>query len=32
MGCRATAMHAISSIPAVIAASPGVLDLADLGS
>jgi hypothetical protein len=31
MGCRATAMHAISSIPAVIAAPPGVVDLADLG-
>jgi hypothetical protein len=31
MGCRATAMHAISNIPAVLAAAPGVLDLADLG-
>jgi hypothetical protein len=31
MGCRATAMHAIHSIPAVLAAPPGILDLADLG-
>ena len=30
MGCRATAMHAIHSIPAVRAAAPGLLDLADL--
>jgi hypothetical protein len=28
MGCRATAMHAIHSIPAVVAAPAGVLDLA----
>jgi hypothetical protein len=31
MGCRATAMHAIHSIPALLAAPPGILDLADLG-
>lgn len=29
-GCLATAMHAVSAIPAVRAAEPGVLDLADL--
>jgi hypothetical protein len=32
MGCRATAMHAVHSIPAVLAAEPGLLDLADLGA
>jgi hypothetical protein len=32
MGRRATAMHAISSIPAAIAAAPGLIDLADLGA
>lgn len=32
MGCRATAMHAVHSIPAVLAAAPGLLDLADLGA
>jgi hypothetical protein len=30
MGCLATAMHAVHVIPAVRAARPGVLDLADL--
>ena len=30
MGCLATAMHAVNAIPAVRAARPGVLDLADL--
>jgi hypothetical protein len=30
MGCRATAMHAVHSIPAVLAAPPGLLDLAGL--
>lgn len=30
MGCRATAMHALSRIPDVLAAPPGLLDLADL--
>jgi hypothetical protein len=32
MGCWATAMHAVHAIPAVIAAPPGVLDLAAFGS
>jgi hypothetical protein len=32
MGCLATAMHAIHAIPAVRAAAPGVLDLADVPS
>ncbi len=30
MGCLATAMHAVHAIPAVRAAGPGVLDLADV--
>jgi hypothetical protein len=30
MGCLATAMHAVHAIPAVRAAPPGVLDLADV--
>jgi hypothetical protein len=30
MGCLATAMHAVHAIPTVIAASPGVVDLADV--
>jgi hypothetical protein len=30
MGCLATAMHAVHAIPAVRAAQPGVLDLADV--
>jgi hypothetical protein len=30
MGCLATAMHAVHAIPSVRAASPGVLDLADV--
>jgi hypothetical protein len=30
MGCLATAMHAVHAIPAVGAAGPGVLDLADV--
>jgi hypothetical protein len=30
MGCLATAMHAVHAIPAVRAAAPGVLDLADV--
>jgi hypothetical protein len=29
MGCRATAMHAVHAIPAVVAAPPGLLDLGD---
>jgi len=29
MGCRATAMHAVHAIPAVIGAPPGLYDLAD---
>jgi hypothetical protein len=29
MGCRATAMHAVSAIPAVVGAPPGLFDLAD---
>jgi hypothetical protein len=29
MGCRATAMHAVHAIPAVIGAPPGLFDLAD---
>ncbi len=29
MGCRATAMHAVHAIPAVVAAPPGLFDLAD---
>ena len=32
MGCLATAMHAVNAIPAVRAASPGVLDLADVAT
>jgi hypothetical protein len=31
-GCLATAMHAIHAIPAVIAARPGVMNLASIGS
>jgi len=30
MGCLATAMHAVHAIPTVVAAPPGVLDLADV--
>jgi hypothetical protein len=30
MGCLAAAMHAVHAIPAVRAAAPGVLDLADV--
>jgi hypothetical protein len=32
MGCLATAMHAIHAIPAVRAAAPGIIDLADVQS
>lgn len=32
MGCLATAMHAVHAIPAVLAAPPGVLDLAEIGA
>ena len=30
MGCLATAMHAIHAIPSVLAAEPGMIDLADV--
>jgi hypothetical protein len=30
MGCLATAMHAIHAIPSVLAAEPGLIDLADI--